>query len=461
MARRSSFALAGALLLVALILLSPQPEGLPPAGKRTGALFAACVLLWATEAIPIGVTALLAIALQPILQVADPRTAFGGMASPVFFFVLAMFCIAGAITGSKLDRRFAFYLLDRAGGSSHRVVIAIMVGTTALSTIMSDVPACAVFMAIGVGVLERLRVEPRASAMGKAVMIGIPIAALIGGVATPAGSSINILGIHFIEQYGKVRVSFLEWMAIGIPMVMLLTPLACWAVLRAYPPEIETLGHDFRRERKLLGPMSLAEKKALGLLAIMMALWIGSSWHPGIDVTVVALAGSIVMFLPGVRLLDWTAANRAIGWDVMLMIGGVTSIGQASVDTGLAQWLVDSLLGGMEHWPLLALLAAISTFTVLVHLALPVGPVINAVVIPPIALMAVAAGANPALFALPVAFTASCGFLLPLDPVALVTYSRGYYRMLDMAVPGIPLSLAWIVVMTAIMLLLGPPLGFF
>jgi sodium-dependent dicarboxylate transporter 2/3/5 len=461
MARRSTFALAGAALLVGLILLSPEPEGLPPAGKRTAALFAASVLLWATEAIPIGVTALLAIALQPILQVADPRTAFGGIASPVFFFVLAMFCIAGAITGSKLDRRFAFYLLDRAGGSSRRVVTALMVGTAAISTIMSDVPACAVFMAIGVGVLERLRVEPGSSAMGKAVMIGIPIAALIGGVATPAGSSINILGIHFIEQYGKVRVSFLEWMAVGIPMVLLLTPLACWSVLRAYPPEIEKLGHDFRHERQLLGPMSLAEKKAVGLLAIMMALWIGSSWYPGIDVTVVALAGSIAMFLPGVRLLDWTTANRAIGWDVLLMIGGVTSIGQASVDTGLAQWLVDSLLGGMEQWPLVALLAAISAFTVLVHLALPVGPVINAVVIPPIALMAVAAEKNPALLALPVAFTASCGFLLPLDPVALVTYSRGYYRMLDMAVPGVPLSLAWIVVMTGLMLVLGPPLGFF
>jgi len=457
MARRSLVAVVATAVLVALILLLPEPPGLSPAGKRTAALFAAAVILWATEALPIGVTSLLVIVLQPVLQVADLRAAFGGFASPVFFFVLAMFCIAGAISGSGLDRRFAFFLLDRARGSSRGVVTALMVGTAAISTIMSDVPACAIFMAIGLGLLERLRVVPGESALGKAVMIGIPIAALIGGVATPAGSSINILGIHFIEQYGKVRVSFLEWMVIGVPMVLLLTPLACWAVLRFYPPEVERIAD----ERERLGPMSAAEKKAIALLAVMMALWIASSWVPKLDVTLVALAGSIVMFLPGIRLLDWPRANRVIGWDVLLMIGAVTSLGQVSVGSGLAKWLVDSLLGGMAQWPLAAALAAISAVTVLVHIPLPVGPVINAVMIPPIALMALDSGKNPALYALPVAFTASCGFLLPFDPVALVTYSRGYYRMLDMLAPGAVLSLVWIVVMTALMLLLASPLGFF
>ncbi|MCI0410820.1 MAG: anion permease, partial [Acidobacteria bacterium] len=300
MARRSLVAAAAMGALIALILVLPEPSGLSSTGKRAAALFAAAVILWATEALPIGVTSLLVIVLQPVLQVADLRAAFGGFASPVFFFVLAMFCIAGAITGSGLDRRFAFLLLDRAGGSSRGVVTALMMGTAAISTIMSDVPACAIFMAIGLGLLERLRVVPGESALGKAVMIGIPIAALIGGVATPAGSSINILGIHFIEQYGKVRVSFLEWMVIGVPMVLLLTPLACWAVLRFYPPEVERIAD----ERERLGPMSAAEKKAIALLSLMMVLWIASTWFPRLDVTLVALAGSIAMFLPGVRLLD-------------------------------------------------------------------------------------------------------------------------------------------------------------
>ena len=141
------------------------------------------------------------------------------------------------------------------------------------------------------------------------------------------------------------------------------------------------------------------------------------------------------------RLLTWDEAQRSVGWDALLMIGGVTSLGAASVKTGLAKWMVDAVLGGMAGWSPAAVVAAISAFTVVVHLAIPIAPVINSVLIPPIVLLAVAAGQSPALYALPVAFTASCAFLLPLDAVPLITFARGYYRTLDMLAPGAVISL--------------------
>ena len=94
--------------------------------------------------------------------------------------------------------------------------------------------------------------------------------------------------------------------------------------------------------------------------------------------------------------------------------------------------------------------AAISAFTVVIHLMLPIAPVINAVMIPPIMALGAAAGVNPALYAPPVIFTASCTFLLPLDAVPLVTYSRGYYRMFDMLPAGLVISAVWVVLMTAL-----------
>jgi sodium-dependent dicarboxylate transporter 2/3/5 len=166
------------------------------------------------------------------------------------------------------------------------------------------------------------------------------------------------------------------------------------------------------------------------------------------------------MFLPGVQLLTWKQADRSIGWDTLLMIGGVTSLGSASLQAGLANWLVDLTLRGVADWSIVLALVAISAFTVVVHLALPIGPVVNAVVIPPIALLAVSAGVNPALYALPVAFTASCAFLLPLDAVCLITYSKGYYRMHDMLTPGVLIGSAWVVWMTILMLTIGGLLGF-
>ena len=456
--RRSRLGLTAAVLSAAVILLVPATTELPPAGQRMAAIFVVAVVLWATEALPVAVTSLLVVVLQPILGAASWRAAFTSFMSPVFFFVLAMFCLAAAITTSGLDRRFAFFLLDRARADSRRTVVALMLGTAAISSIMSDVPACAIFMAIGLGVLERAGVKPGDSSLGKAVMIGIPVASLIGGVATPAGSSVNILGIHFIEEYGKVRVTFLEWMLIGVPMVLLLLPAACWVVLRWFPPEVEKVGDpaETRRERLRLGSISPAEKKTLLLLTAMIVLWILGTWVEQLDVVLVALIGAIVMFLPGADLLSWPRANRLIAWDTLLMIGGVTSIGAGSVESGLAKWLVHAALGGMAEWSVVASLLAISAFTVVIHLALPIGPVVNAVVIPPIILLAQTTGHHPAMLALPVAFTASAAFLLPLDPVVLITYAKGYYRMGDMVAPGSVISIVWVVWITLLLLLLGP-----
>ena len=98
--------------------------------------------------------------------------------SPVFFFVLSMFFLAAALTRSGLDRRFALTLLVRAGTDPRRVLLALMAGTAALSSILSDVAVCGIFMAVALGIFAKADVKP-GSSFGRAVMMGIPIAALI------------------------------------------------------------------------------------------------------------------------------------------------------------------------------------------------------------------------------------------------------------------------------------------
>src|SRR5262249_13196455 len=155
------------------------------------------------EALPIAVTALLTVLLQPVLGIEEARIAFTAFMSPVFFFVLAMFILAAALTRSGLDRRFALSLLVRAGPDPRRALLALMAGTAIVSAVLSDVAVCGMFMAVALGIFAKGDVRP-GSSFGKSVMMGIPIASLIGGVATPAGSAINVLGIYFIEEFGKV-----------------------------------------------------------------------------------------------------------------------------------------------------------------------------------------------------------------------------------------------------------------
>jgi solute carrier family 13 (sodium-dependent dicarboxylate transporter), member 2/3/5 len=453
--------IAAALVVGAAILAAPSPEGLPPAAQRVAALFATCLILWVAEAIPIAVTALLAIVLQAVAGVAPLTGAVAAFMSPVFFFVMVMFVIAQAFTNTGLDRRFACWLLAQAGGSTRRTVMLFMAGTAALSTVVSDVPSCAVFMAVALGLFDKMGLRPGASHFAKCLMIGIPVASLIGGVGTPAGSSVNILGLTFIERYGQVRVPFVHWMAIGIPMVIVLVPVAAAVILWFYPPELDRIeGINFRADLDAMGPVTSGEWKVVALMSTMLGLWVASSWIRSIDVVVVAILGAAAMFLPGMRLFrSWQEAERGTAWDTLLMIGSVTSLGAVSASSGLAKWLVDASLGGIDTWSPAAVVATVNVFIVVIHLLVPVNPAIIAAMVPPIVLLATSTGHNPALYALPVVFTASCAFLLPLDAVPLVTYGKGYYRMFDMFLPGAVISVVWVTVLTTLLLTLGPLLG--
>ena len=448
-----------ALAAFLLILFLPVSDSLSPAGHRLLALSVACLILWVTEALPIPVTSILAVAGQALVGSSTIRQATNNFISPVFFFVLAMFLFAAVVRQSKLDDRFAHWLLSKSGTNTSKIVLAFMVGTAIVSSIMSDVPACAIWMALAIGILQREKLQPGASNFGKVLMLGITIAAFIGGIATPAGSSINIMGLVMLSDLGGGTVPFLKWMAIGIPMAGLLIPISWVVLIKFFPPEISNIAENVDERDTSKKPFSSDEIKVMAIFGIVIVLWILSNWFPSLDVTMIALIGSVALFLPGIGVISWTDASRSIGWEILLMIGGVTSIGLASRDTGLATWVVSSIFDGAGGISTLWLILGISTFTVLIHLVVPIGPVVNAVMIPPIVALAIAIGQPPMLLALPVIFTASCAFLLPLDAVALITYSKGYYRMTDMLWPGLVISVFWVIILTALMRIVVPWLG--
>ena len=159
---------------------------------------------------------------------------------------------------------------------------------------MSDVPCAAVFMAVALGLFDKMGLVAGQSPFAKAVMIAIPIASLIGGVGTPAGSSVNILGLGFIEKFGGVRVPFLHWMAIGLPMVVVLIPFAAKVILWCYPPEQERIDRRRlpRRAARDGTDVAPASGRCIAILSTMLVLWIASTWVRAIDVVIVAVLGA-------------------------------------------------------------------------------------------------------------------------------------------------------------------------
>ena len=102
-------------------------------------------------------------------------------------------------------------------------------------------------------------------------------------------------------------ISFVEWAAYGVPIALILIPLAWLIITRVFPP-VELERERFRKfveDSRVTEKVDRQEAKVICIMGTMIVLWILSSWIPAINLYVVAVLGVAVMFLPGVQVLDW------------------------------------------------------------------------------------------------------------------------------------------------------------
>lgn len=450
MNKKQRIGIGSAVIILLGVWFFPSPEGLSVEGIRTLALLLAALMLWVTEAIPIAVTALSLIALQPVYGIASPSIAFTNFINSVFFFVIASYGLSIAVMNTSFINRMANFLLRKTGGGAFKVVLAMTSSVAMLSAFISNVPACAVFMGFALGMLDPLEEGPRKEGLTKTLMIAIPFGAMIGGLTTPAGSSVNILALDLLESATGTSISFLEWMLYGVPIVILSVPLTVFVLMKLFKPmEIGKESVEIIISKtKIDKPLTAKEKKLVVILLLMMGFWIAGTWVPAFNITIVALAGLISMFIPGIDILDWDSFMKGVSWDAVIMIGGVSSIGAAVAATGVSSWFMNEAVTGLLNMSMIPLIALIGMFLNLIHLVLPIGPAIVAVGAQPLIDLAQAMSHSPVTFIITLSFMAGMCLLLPLDAVPLITYTKNHYTMWDMFKAGIIVSTA-IVIMLA------------
>lgn len=94
----------------------------------------------------------------------------------------------------------SLYVTTIFGNRSKYVLLSLMACTSLISFFLADIPAGIIVGAIANVILNKNNCAPGKSVFGKSVMLGIPIAAAVGGVATPAGSGVNILSINLLKK---------------------------------------------------------------------------------------------------------------------------------------------------------------------------------------------------------------------------------------------------------------------
>lgn len=433
---------------------------LQPNGQKALAIMLVAVIAWVTDIMPIAISSLVVVFLQVVVGTATTGAAVANFATPTFLFILSSFFLANAMLTSGFSNRLSLRLTIASKGSPTRALLYIMLVAGIVSMVISDVPVAAAFFPIGLALIEKNNCGGGKSNFAKAIMIGIPFAALIGGIGTPAGSSLNVQALGLMQSSAGMTISFAKWAMLGVPTALILTVVAWVILIFVFKPEIGKLEglDDMDKELKELGSMKPNEVKWVGIMILLLVVWLTEGYHR-LAIPVTTTLGAALFFLPGFGYLDWK--NQKIGWDVLILIGAATSLGTTFYQSGAAAWLANLTLGGLVGASAVVILAVVIIFTIVIHLLVPTNPAIVSILVPTLAAFAVNSGINPMLLIVPMALTVSAAFLLPLDPVPLITYNGGHYTFGDFFKAGLPMSVAWLIVVLAMTMLLGKPLGMF
>lgn len=466
--------LLGPLVFVAMLLL-PPPAGLAPEAWRVAATATLMALWWVTEAVPIPVTGLLPLALFPPLGVASMGEAAAPYADPLIFLFLGGFLVALGLERWNLHRRIALGVVGLVGVRPASLVGGFMLATAFLSMWVSNTATAVMMLPIGLSVIALLRQDGEAAArdgFAPALLLGIAYGASIGGMATLIGTPPNALLAAFMRRTYGVEIGFAQWMAIGLPLAVLML-LGAWLILTRLAfalPRQEIAGSAalIRGEIAGLGPLATPELRVGLVFAAAALLWVlrpalEGVLPAGVNDTVIAVAAGVLLFVipaggtagRGVRLMDWATATR-LPWGVLLLFGGGLSLAAAIGRSGLAAW-IGAGFAGLGHWPLL-LVVLLVTAGIVFLTELTSNTATAAAFLPLMASVAPALAADPFLLTIPVALGASCAFMLPVaTPPNAIVFGSGRLTVAQMARAGFLLNLAAIAIILGLTTaLVGP-----
>ena len=459
----------GALALAAGCLL-PAPAGMPREAWVVAGLVVLMAAWWMTEAIPLTATALMPFIVLPLAGVMGAKETASAYYAPIQFLLLGGAFLALAIERTGLHRRLSLAILKTvgSGGGPGRLLLAFMLSTGILSMLISNTATALIMMPMALAVLMSGQGFPDSSseAVGQqeglsgALPMGIAFAASIGGLGTIAGSPTNGIAVALLDDMLGMTISFAEWMAYGVPIVLVGVPLAAFIIARVQ--RVAAHPFDVAAARGAIddhAPWSSAERRLLPVIALAFAAWVTQLWIAPLlpadswtDGTIAVLAALALFLIPdgtGRPLLVWQEADRA-PWGVIMMFGGGLALAAGMEQSGLAEWLGQALLP-LSSVPLIVVALAVVAMVILVtEFASNVATASG--IMPVVASLAAALGLGEQaiLLALPAAMAASWGFILPAGtgPNA-IAWSTGHIRMARQVQAGAWLDVAGLFLIVA------------
>lgn len=428
----SSFAIA---LVLTLILKAPSFSD-----SQVYVLFLLffAIGLWLTEAIPpfavsLFIIAYLVFAMGNIHINSAPEniekyvTTFS---SSVIWLMLGGFFLASAMTKTKLDQSLFKLTLKMSGTNPRNLLIGLMLTTMLASMLMSNTATTAMVIAAVTPLLSSLG---KKSGIAKALLLGIPMAATIGGMGTIIGTPANAIAVGALENVG-ITIGFIDWMKFGIPVSLLLTVISCFVLIKLFIKDTTPISLEFlkKQEANFSGKIIVHRRVVLIVILVTVALWLTTSLH---GLTVASICAVPLVFLTLLGVLEGKDI-QGLPWDTLLLVAGGLSLGVALEQSGLLNYYAQKLISREINSTLLIFIFAFLTMFVSNIMS---NTAASTVMIPLGIAILVALKTEIALI---IAISASTAMFLPVStPPNAIAYSTGLLEQKDFRIGGILIGL--------------------
>ena len=451
-----------------VVILLPTPEGLSLEAHKTAALFLLMGIWWATEAVPVAITALVPLALFPMLGIVDIQSAANPYANKTIYLFFGGFLIATAIQKWDLHKRIALFVLEYAGSNGASLILGFMLTAAVISMWVMNTATTIMLLPIGLAVITVVKEtvkglsEKEMESFQLALLLGIAYGATIGGMSTLIGTGPNGMLAAFMADNYNLDISFVDWMKVGVPLSIVMLPCS-WLILTRviFKVEFETSQETkdlLSSMKQELGKFDGAEFKVFVVFVLTAITWMlrtvldDINGLEGLSDAGIAMISALFLFLlpSGNKekkgaLLEWKDAQENGPWGLLVLFGGGLSLANAVQATGLAVWMGNLIPQGIS-----IVLIVILVVTMIIFLTeLTSNMATTATFLPVVAAIAIQSDFNPLLVTAAVALAASCAFMLPVaTPPNAIVFGSGLIRVPQMARAGFLINVLGILVVS-------------
>ena len=280
--RKKGFSIGIGIFLI--MMFSPAPSGLSEIGWDVAAVAVLMAIWWATETVPVAITALLPLALFPLLGVTSFEEAAVPYANKNIYLFLGGFMLALGIESSGLHKRIALKMIILVGSSGRRLVGGFMLVAALISMWVMNTSTTLMLLPIGLAVCGVMSetipdiTDKDRSNFDTALLLGIAYAATIGGMSTLIGTAPNIVFSAFMQDTYGVEISMFDWMMLGVPLATIML-FGAWMLLTKYVFPINFVAtNDARNELKSMltnmGSFTKDEKRISVIFGLAVFAWV-------------------------------------------------------------------------------------------------------------------------------------------------------------------------------------------